>query len=83
MSAGRIAIGDLEAAINRARAAQPAAGPESVLTLEVATLAALYGRLIWERRDGVDVDALSDAERVAIRLWLPPDPGGPRESGLR
>jgi hypothetical protein len=72
MSAGRVSIGALEAAINRARAAQPAAGPESSLTLEVATLAALYGRLIWERRDGVELDALSDAERVALRLWLPP-----------
>ncbi len=72
MSAGRVSIGELEAAINRARAAQPAAGPESSLTLEVATLAALYGRLIWERRDVVEVDALSDAERVALRLWLPP-----------
>jgi hypothetical protein len=72
MSAGRVSIGELEAAINRARAAQPAAGPESSLTLEVATLAALYGRLIWERRDGVELDALSDAERVALRLWLPP-----------
>jgi hypothetical protein len=66
----RIAIGDLEAAINRARAAQPASGPESALTLEVATLGALYGRLIWERRDGIDVSQLSDAERVALRLWL-------------
>ncbi len=76
MSAGRVAIGDLEAAINRARAAQPAAGPESTLTLEVATLAALYGRLIWERRDAVDAGSLTDAERVALRLWLPP--GVPR-----
>ena len=75
MSAGRVSIGALESAINRARAAQPAAGPESSLTLEVATLAALYGRLIWERRDGVELEALSDAERVALRLWLPP--GGP------
>ncbi len=77
MSAGRIPIGEIEAAINRARAAQPAAGPESVLTLEVATLAALYGRLIWERRDAVDVSALTDAERVALRLWLPA-PGASR-----
>jgi hypothetical protein len=77
MSPRRISIAELEAAINRARATQPASGPESTLTLEVATLAALYGRLIWERRDAVEADALSDAERVALRLWLPPgtDPG--------
>lgn len=80
MNAGRISIAELEAAINRARAAQPAAGPESTLTLEVAALAALYGRLIWERCDGVDVATLSDAERVALRLWLP-DPGGAHGSG--
>lgn len=72
----RLAIGDLEAAINRARAAQPASGPESALTLEVATLGALYGRLIWERRDSVDVSTLSDAERVALRLWLPAGTAG-------
>ena len=76
MNASRISIGELETAINRARAAQPSAGPESALTLEVATLAALYGRLIWERLDHVDVAALTDAERVALKLWLPPDPQG-------
>jgi hypothetical protein len=66
-----LAIADLEAAINRARHVQPASGPESSLTLEVATLGALYGRLIWEHRDGIGLDALTDAERVAVRLWLP------------
>jgi hypothetical protein len=68
-------IGDLEAAINRARAAQPASGPESTLTLEVATLGGLYGRLIWEHRDGVEIGSLTDGERVALQLWLPRQPG--------
>jgi hypothetical protein len=72
VSPRRISIAELEAAINRARAAQPASGAESSLTLEVATLGALYGRLIWERLDAVDVDALTDAERVALGLWLRP-----------
>jgi hypothetical protein len=72
MNTRHVTIGEIEAAINRARAVQPAAGPESSLTLEVATLAALYGRLIWERRDEVALDEVSDAERVALRLWLPP-----------
>jgi hypothetical protein len=71
LNARRITLAELEAAINRARAAQPASGAESSLTLEVATLGALYGRLIWERRDGVETDVLSDSERVALRLWLP------------
>lgn len=67
-----VTIAELEHAINRARAAQPAIGPESVLTLEVSTLAALYGRLIYQRQDAVDPASLSTAERVALRLWSPP-----------
>ncbi len=66
-----ISIGDLESAINRARAAQPARGAEGSLTREVATLGGLYGRLIWERAEGIDVASLSDAQRVALELWLP------------
>ena len=66
-----ISIGDLESAINRARAAQPASGAEGSLTREVAVLGGLYGRLIWERADGIDVGVLSDAQRVALELWLP------------
>lgn len=77
MTPRRVTIAELEAAINRARATQPASGPESSLTLEVATLAGLYGRLIWERLDGIDIDRLSDAERVALQLWLPPAVGRP------
>lgn len=67
-----VTVAELEAAINRARAAQPASGSEASLTLEVSTLASLYGRLIWERRDAVALGALTDAERVALRLWRPP-----------
>jgi hypothetical protein len=77
MTAGRIAIGEVEAAINRARGALPAAGPEAAMTLEVATLAALYGRLIWERAEGVEIATLTDGERVALRLWLPAPSGSP------
>ncbi len=66
-----ISIGDLESAINRARAVQPASGVEGSLTREVATLGGLYGRLIWERAEGIDMATLSDAQRVAIELWVP------------
>ena len=65
-----IGIGELEAAINRARLAQPASGVEAVLAREVAVLGSLYGRLIWERRTTVAWHELSDGERVALRLWL-------------
>lgn len=81
MNTRRVTIGEVEAAINRARSAQPAAGPESSLSLEVATLAALYGRLIWERRDAVALGEVSDAERVALRLWLPPTERPPAPPG--
>ena len=63
-------ITDLEAAINRARSAQPASGPESALTREVSLLAGLYGRMIWERRDSLDFDTLSTAEQLALQSWM-------------
>ena len=65
-----VSITDLEAAINRARAAQPASGPESALTREVALLAALYGRMIWERRDSTEFNTLSTAEQLALQSWM-------------
>jgi len=67
----RLPIGELERAINRARSLQRAAGPEAALRLEVATLAALYGRLIYEHRESVDPAELTAGERVALRLWAP------------
>jgi hypothetical protein len=67
----RVTISDLERAINRARTVQPAAGPEATLRLEVSTMAALYGRLIYEHRESVGLTELSAAERVALRLWAP------------
>ena len=67
-------IAQLEAAINRARSAQPATGPESALTREVALMAGLYGRMIWERRERIEHDALNPAERAALATWLGPQP---------
>jgi hypothetical protein len=66
-----IGIAQVEAAINRARAAHPATGIEAALSLEVSALAGLYGRMIYERRDRVELASLSAAERVALELWLP------------
>lgn len=71
----RIAIADLEAAINRARASRPSSGPESALAAEVGTLAALYGRMIWARRESVEFDELDEAERTAVRAWFEPGAG--------
>jgi len=67
----RVTITDLERAINRARTVQPAGGPEAALRLEVSTMAALYGRLIYGHRESIDLAELSAAERVALRLWAP------------
>lgn len=65
-----VSITDLEAAINRARAAQPASGPESALTREVALLAGVYGRMIWERCDSLEFAQLSAAEQLALQSWV-------------
>lgn len=63
-------VTQLEAAINRARATQPATGPESALTREVALMAGLYGRMIWERQERIALESLSPAERAALTTWL-------------
>ena len=63
-------IKQLEAAINRARAAQPATGTESALTREVALMAGLYGRMIWERQERIALESLSPAERAVLTTWL-------------
>ena len=67
-----LTIGALEAAINRARAAQPATGAEAVLSREVSVLAKLYGRMIWDREAERPWETLTDTERVAFQLWAAP-----------
>jgi hypothetical protein len=42
-------IHDLEALINRLRAAEPATGAEARLAKDVSVLAGIYGRLIFAR----------------------------------
>jgi hypothetical protein len=63
-------ISQLEAAINRARTAQPASGAESALARDVALLAAVYGRLIYERADSLDLERLDADEQLALLRWL-------------
>jgi Protein of unknown function (DUF3717) len=65
-----ITIGQLETAINRARVALPAHGTESALPPDVAVLATIYGRLIYERSDRVDLERLTDEEQVTLLRWL-------------
>lgn len=67
-----LTINALEAAINRARAAQPATGAEAVLSREVSVLAKLYGRMIWDRELERPWETLTDTEQVALQLWAAP-----------
>ena len=65
-----ISLTELETAINRARAAQPARGPEASLGRDVAVLAGLYGRMIWGRTERLTVNEISAAERAVLLRWV-------------
>jgi hypothetical protein len=65
-----LSIGQLEAAINRARADAPARGPEGKLSHDVAMLGRLYGDMIYRRAAVLDVEALSDEEQLVLLRWL-------------
>jgi hypothetical protein len=69
----------LEQAINRARADRPASGAASALSPDVALLAGVYGRLIHQRADAIDIEQLSDDEQVVLLRWLAIDGFGAGE----
>lgn len=71
-----LTLNALETAINRARAAQPASGPESSLGRDVAVLAGLYGRMIWHRTERLALHEISDSERVVLSRWGAREPAG-------
>jgi hypothetical protein len=64
-----LTLNALETAINRARAAEPARGPEASLGRDVAVLAGLYGRMIWARVESLTLDEISAAERAVLTRW--------------
>lgn len=70
----RITITQLEQAINLARGAQPASGSESALSSEVASLATLYGQLIFRGEGDLDIDQLTEAQRTLLQRWLTRSP---------
>ncbi|MFT3800654.1 MAG: DUF3717 domain-containing protein [Burkholderiaceae bacterium] len=72
-----IRIAQLEAAINRARVAQPAVGAESALSADVAVLAGIYGRMIHRRLDHLPVDDLDENERQVAERWMGQPSGSP------
>lgn len=64
-------IHDLEALINRLRAAEPATGAEARLAKSVSVLAGIYGRLIFARAtDTQELDStslrLNETERALL-----------------
>ena len=75
-----ITIHELETAINRARAAQPATGSHASLSADVALLADVYGGMIYGRRDSVAMEELSLAQREVIGRWMD-STGGDADKG--
>ena len=71
-----ITIHELETAINRARAAQPATGSHASLSADVALLADVYGGMIYGRRDSVVLEELSLAQREVVGRWMDLGAGG-------
>lgn len=62
-------IGQIEAAINRARRAQPAVGHEASLSADVALLANIYGLMIYRRQDEQLLAELDPGHRDALLRW--------------
>jgi hypothetical protein len=67
---GPFTIQALEQAINRARQANPARGTEASLSPEVASLASLYGWMIYEGRHDLSPDLLNADEMDILSRWL-------------
>lgn len=68
-----ISIGQLERAINRARAVEPSQGTEAALSRDVGVLAGVYGRMIYLRVDEMPWNALEERERAVLVRWMQGD----------
>jgi Protein of unknown function (DUF3717) len=66
----RMTIGQIEAAINRARRAQPAVGHEASLSSDVALLASIYGLMIFHHQDEQVLAELAPGPRAALLRWV-------------
>ena len=67
-----LSIGQIEAAINRARSALPSTGHEAALSMDVALLADVYGLMIYQRLDEIRLAELDDEHRAVALRWCPP-----------
>ncbi len=65
----KLYIGQVEAAINRARQLLPASGHEATLSRDVALLADVYGSMIYARQDVLKLNELDPAHRDALVRW--------------
>lgn len=70
----RIAIVDLEVAINAARDACPAQGLERALAGDVNVLAGIYGELIFCGHTAFDADSLDEKRRTILERWMVVEP---------
>lgn len=68
-----LSIGQLERAINRARAVEPSQGTEAALSRDVGVLAGVYGRMIYLRVDEMPWSALEERERAVLVRWMQGD----------
>jgi hypothetical protein len=66
----QISLSDLEAAINRARAAMPAQGINHELASDVEVLANVYGKMIYYKQIVVPLQLLSDGEQIVLLNWV-------------
>jgi len=65
-----LTIQELEGAINRCKLAQPVS--EGILPPDLRALATVYGRMIIEHLDSINVDAQGVVLRDALQRWCHP-----------
>ncbi len=65
-----ISIAQLEHAINAARSCAPSVGHEASLSDDVATLAGIYGELIFRQHKNFDADSLPAESRDLVLRWV-------------
>jgi hypothetical protein len=68
----RLSIEDVESAINRYRRVHESTGDECTMDHSLSQMAHVYGQMIWDRSDGVDVQKLDKDVRQLFLEWRGP-----------
>lgn len=77
-----VSITQLESAINRLR--EKNAPPVNyILSPNLRAMAEVYGRMICEHAESIDLDKEPDALRQVVLKWLPPKGETPTACGYR